>query len=332
MKPNFKLGKIIGDLKADVKDGLLALAKESGREVDELEVKRANTQSTYKDAFTEGEDAIVQWVSTRHVDRDGDIVVPKGAALSEFQKNPVVLWGHDYTLPPIGSDEWVKVESGGILAKSVYASTPLAQEAFTLRKEGHLRTSSIGFIPLEWTDQGDDNWKRVSSRLMRSWDELKGGMDHVNRVITKWAMLEHSDVPVPANAQALQIAISKGFSIADDLKRVAAKTMDEEELKGLVDDTSSTTFDCSVKQESITLSQETVKEISQLDDCDCGSDCGKCTKSGTPEAEAVEVIGKAPAAPTVEKITRIERVTKCDTVTRIEKAVAAKLDDLDGKV
>ena len=39
--------------------------------------------------------------STNDIDRDGDIIDVDGWNLNEWQKNPVIMWAHDYTLPPI---------------------------------------------------------------------------------------------------------------------------------------------------------------------------------------------------------------------------------------
>ena len=35
-------------------------------------------------------------------DRDGDIILASGWELDNYKKNPVFLWAHDYTIPPIG--------------------------------------------------------------------------------------------------------------------------------------------------------------------------------------------------------------------------------------
>ena len=39
--------------------------------------------------------------STNDVDRDGDIIDVDGWNLNEWNKNPVIMWAHDYSLPPI---------------------------------------------------------------------------------------------------------------------------------------------------------------------------------------------------------------------------------------
>ena len=56
------------------------------------------------------EDGAVQAViSTRARDRAGDIVEPLGADMKSYQKNPVVLWSHDWTQrPPSPREMWLR--------------------------------------------------------------------------------------------------------------------------------------------------------------------------------------------------------------------------------
>jgi len=42
-------------------------------------------------------------------------------------------------------------------------------------------------------------------------------IDNCRRIYTKWILLEHSDVPIPSNINALNIAVGKGLVISEDL-------------------------------------------------------------------------------------------------------------------
>ena len=220
MKHKVKICKIIDRLAPALKDAIHSAAKEAGHDTDNLELKRLTSSEIPANAFMEGEDAVIQVVSTRGVDRDGEIVMPKGMDLKQFKSaGAPVLWGHDYSRPPLGSDEWIKLADGGrtLMAKSIYSKTPFAQEVFQLRKEGHLKTSSIGFIATEWIDRGSGEWDKTM-RMVSKWPELKDrDLSDLNRVITKGILLEHSDVSVPANPEALQLAVSKGLELSDDM-------------------------------------------------------------------------------------------------------------------
>jgi hypothetical protein len=128
--------------------------------------------------------------NTPVVDRDRDRVFPLGLVLSNFQTNPVLMWGHNY------HDPWSLIGRG--------ADMQITPEAFRLKPEwrepasdtdpmhiirslidgGMARALSIGFLPLEWQENE------------------YGGRDYTSAEI-----LEVSLVPIPANQEALRAAI-----------------------------------------------------------------------------------------------------------------------------
>lgn len=130
-------------------------------------------------------------ISSNAKDRQGEVLEPKGVDLKNYLKNPVVLWAHDYSLPPIGKALWVRRDGDTVISKVQFAKTPFAQEIFQLFKEGFLKAFSVGFMPKQWED-GD-------------------GQKTPYRTYTKWEMLEYSAVPVPANPEAIALAMSKGI-------------------------------------------------------------------------------------------------------------------------
>ena len=56
----------------------------------------------------EGERAAIRLVTTPHLDRDGEILIPSGAILDDFRQSPSVMYVHDYRGLPIVSDQWIK--------------------------------------------------------------------------------------------------------------------------------------------------------------------------------------------------------------------------------
>lgn len=143
------------------------------------------------------ERSAIHFITTEDEDRMGDIVRADGMDASAFDKNPVVLFGHDYGSLPIGKSLWRKpaTRNGvkGIIAKTQFAPTPAGEQAFVLWKEGFLNATSIGFLP------------KADKMTLRE----KGGYD-----IGGWDLLEYSIVPVPANPQALRLAVEKGLDIS----------------------------------------------------------------------------------------------------------------------
>ena len=51
-------------------------------------------------------------ISTESVDRQGDIVRATGGKLENYLKNPVVLWAHDYSKPPVARALSVEIIPG----------------------------------------------------------------------------------------------------------------------------------------------------------------------------------------------------------------------------
>lgn len=136
-----------------------------------------------------GEGKLEAIVSTNDIDRHGEIVDIDGIDLKNYEKNPVVMWAHDYSLPPIGKTLSLTKEKIGkkMVLKTVmeFATgiSDLAREVYNLYKEGFMNAFSIGFIPL----------------------------DEEGNTYTKSELLEYSAVPIPANPNALLLAKAKGI-------------------------------------------------------------------------------------------------------------------------
>lgn len=145
-------------------------------------------------------------ISTPSRDRQGDVVEPRGLDFKNFLKNPVVLWAHDSSRPPVGKVLAVEVNGEGVRAKVEFAETEFASEVFELYAGGFLHAWSIGFIPLRWERLSDE-------------DGSAGFHIHEAEVV------ELSAVPVPANPEALTHALK---SVNDEtLKKAISDTIDK---------------------------------------------------------------------------------------------------------
>ncbi len=183
------------------------LAKTLDRKASELEFVRKGFVAESKGTDDE-ERSSTDLISTADVDRDNEILLPRGAELTHYKKNPQVLFGHDYRSPPIGRAAWVKKDSAskGLLAKTIYAATEFAEEIWSLVKGGFLPARSVGFIPLEGHEPDEKEIARHPERAGARY------------IYDKWELLEYSVVPVPSNRQALQLAVGKDISISVDLQ------------------------------------------------------------------------------------------------------------------
>lgn len=198
-------------------------------------IRKGITPSDLK--IEDDERAIISYINTNVIDRDRDIVASKGARLKNYQNHPVVFFGHNYQGLPIGKNLWIKSDDKGLIAKTIYDESEEADRIYEYRKRGFPLAESIGFIPYEWVE-GDKIQETDFSDLGLSAKDTKGAQ----RVFTDWELLEYSDVTVPANPEALQLAISKGIITEKQLteeqktmlQNIEDKEEDKEEIKRVI--------------------------------------------------------------------------------------------------
>lgn len=155
------------------------------------------------------EEAFVATITTAAIDRDNEIMLPKGGDFTEFLKNPVVPFGHDYRSLPVAKALWVKEARGKLIMKAVPAPTDMGKDVYALIKGGFLNAVSIGYDP-DMEMMGPPNEKEL-----RKHPDWAG----VRNVIRKWALTEVSVVPVPANPEALINAVGKGMKLSAETRK-----------------------------------------------------------------------------------------------------------------
>jgi uncharacterized protein len=189
---------------------------------DVMAKKRKNKPSKFKQFIAKveansEERTVTAVISTGAIDRDKEVLVPKGADLENFRKNPVVLWAHDHSIPAIGKALHITVKGKKIIAKVKFATTPFADEIFSLFKDGILNAFSVGFMP-------------TKSHSPTPKDILKNPeLVDAYRIFDNWELLEFSPVNVPANPEALATAVK---TMSDEAKAALApseKKADEDE-------------------------------------------------------------------------------------------------------
>lgn len=162
----------------------------------------------------EGERAVVAKITTACCDRDGEVLIPDGLNSKDFEKNPVVFWQHKYDLP-VGKCTSIKRDGDSVIAKTVFAERPadhpqgqewLPDTLFSLYQQGVLKGFSIGFQPTE-------------GRPATAADLKHYGPD-CRKVFSKFNLLEYSAVSLPANQEAVALAVSKGTVSAETAKMI----------------------------------------------------------------------------------------------------------------
>jgi HK97 family phage prohead protease len=134
-------------------------------------------------------------ISTAAVDRESDTIAVNGWDLTNYRKNPVVLWGHDSYSLPIGRGFDVAVEDGALKASVEFVPEDLpqggalAESVYRLARSGFIAATSVGFRPLKWSFTSDKD---------RGADDWFPGIDFEEQ-----ELVELSIVTVPANPEAL---------------------------------------------------------------------------------------------------------------------------------
>jgi len=217
MKQLLKLGEMLQYLPSAVKDAVHHVAKDSGQKTDDLELHRhSHSEKAAVNGLDPKSRRALKYVSYRTQDRDDEIVIPETINLTEFKKYGHVLVNHNYSLLPVGSDVDISADDYGIKALTEYADTgagTLANVVWALVSQGHLKSSSIGFVPTSFTKPGSRDWDHVANQLQSNWKEFDKARAEksISRIITGGVLLEHSDVSVPCNADAELISVCKSM-------------------------------------------------------------------------------------------------------------------------
>lgn len=180
----------------------------------------------------DGERAVVAKINTRALDRDGEVLIPMGCNTKDYEKNPVVFFGHDYWQLPIGKCAAIKRTDDALIAKTIFAERPadfpageewLPDTIFSLFKQGVLRAFSVGA-------------EYVEARQPSKKDVEEYG-EECRCVVSKWKLFEYSAVSIPANQEAIVTAVAKGWVGAATAKKLFGEVPEKAAADIVVADT-----------------------------------------------------------------------------------------------
>lgn len=155
-------------------------------------------------------DSVIDLVITdQSEDRYGDTIATDGWTFENFEKNPVLLWAHDYRSHPVGKLAAPRTVGKKVKAKiSEWVPREISEFAWAteqMMRRGFLNAVSVGFRPLTFEYNDDYSIKYMTQEL-----------------------LEVSVVPVPANANALVAAKAAGLWVPS-IEGWMVKTLDEKQ-------------------------------------------------------------------------------------------------------
>jgi HK97 family phage prohead protease len=158
-----------------------------------------------------GEEPVMDFIaSDETLDRYNEVISVDGWNLANFRSNPVIPDCHDYSSigKILGKARSISVADspGGrpqlVNRVEFCTDNPMGLLAYKMAKGGFIKSQSVGFIPLEWTNGS--------------------GKDEPSRKYTKQELLEVSLVVVPANPGAtIGLALKSGAIDRKDLKELA---------------------------------------------------------------------------------------------------------------
>lgn len=207
MKNELKLSQLLPRLATVMQDALLGSMSESGMIPETTDVKRVECRGKIA---RDDDGKTTAYISTRDMDRDKEILMPKGIDPKHWNMTGVILEGHDYSQAPVGRGDKLASDDYGVKARIAWAPTIRGAEYEALSKFMPL-TFSVGFIPTDTIDSGHADWPNTIKQLSVEWPEFRRNRDQIKRIIRKWALLEVSVVPVPANPFAIQQELEKAI-------------------------------------------------------------------------------------------------------------------------
>lgn len=217
---------LVDQLGSDYTDETILVRKSAPSEI--LEVEAASR-------------IIVGKITTLDVDTYNEVVLPEGMDKTSYEKNNVVLWGHNYgDFLPHAECKWlrayptkspVEIRAG----TQYYEASPSALfpnngEIYDYRSKRRPLGYSIGFIPKVTITQELEEWDDVLEQWQDRYSVYtrgkikKADMPMPDLFYKDWVMLEYSDVVVPANPGAVAVYVEKGFIQAEEAEEYTLET------------------------------------------------------------------------------------------------------------
>jgi hypothetical protein len=150
-----------------------------------------------------------KWITmaTESPDRAGDVMVLAGMDSTNFLKNPQFIWQHGMSgaeINTIGKILDLQVIGGVLLALAEFATpevSPLAEEVYQMCVAGLLPANSIGFRPIEFSQN-----------------------DSGGHTFLKWELIECSKVELPMNPEAIDKSLIRKNHIELDETQMVTKS------------------------------------------------------------------------------------------------------------
>ena len=240
-----------------------------------------------------GDIYIKGYASTDGVDRMDDIILKDAWDLRNYEKNPILLFNHNYN-EPIGVAELVEVRSGGLYLEGKISGS--CSKICELIKAGVLRTFSVGFWP----------------------KDVKYVPENDGFIIKEAELLEVSVVSVPANADAT-------FSVAKQLDQSLINKIKGEELDTPEQDAAAKEYEMTHEEIQKAIEAAAAKASQS------GYEAAQKAMAEKEELERKQAEALAAEKAQAERVAEQVRVEVGSNMERLEKDLESKLADYASK-
>ncbi len=160
---------------------------------------------------------MVATITTPTISHNDMSIDPDGISLKVYRTNPVVMWSHDYYIPPVGRNLWVKRDGSALVAKTFFATRPetfpatqewLPDTLLSLYEQNVLRGVSVGLKINEMHEPTKEEIKE-NAKLKEAF-----------MVISKSELMEYSCCSIPMNPDALRHMYAAGWEPSKGLLQV----------------------------------------------------------------------------------------------------------------
>lgn len=111
-------------------------------------------------------------ISSGTVDRDNDVINPRGWRFAQYLANPVVLWSHDKSIPAIARTLSVRVVGDAVLAECEFPPEgihELADLIYDLATMGFIHSASVGFLPIKYLRNAERDGYDIEEQELLEW-------------------------------------------------------------------------------------------------------------------------------------------------------------------
>lgn len=184
-------------------------------------------------------------VATEAKDRYGDIVRVAGCKLDNYNKNPVVMYAHQHEEFPVGAALATVIDpiKKTIVCTDLFLDnrvddTGRSESVFKMAKSRMMPACSVGFMPID------------TNRPATKEDRLALGLGEYGVEYKTWEKLEHSPCSIPANPEALQLAVKAAILEGINWEREDLFVL---EKNGLMDGNMLDAFELALKDRGVSV-------------------------------------------------------------------------------